>query len=71
MPGRRPVHFTDEQWAPVYGQANRWVLVGQRDGDPSTTCKSYEQLEHMQPRWGLNSEQPELKRHIMCCSMPE
>eukprot|EP00578_Thalassiosira_sp_NH16_P004973 CAMPEP_0181140928 /NCGR_PEP_ID=MMETSP1071-20121207/35558_1 /TAXON_ID=35127 /ORGANISM="Thalassiosira sp., Strain NH16" /LENGTH=436 /DNA_ID=CAMNT_0023227897 /DNA_START=182 /DNA_END=1492 /DNA_ORIENTATION=- len=73
MAGRKPVDFSvqGEQYAPVYGHANRWVLVGQKNGDPSTTCKSHEQLEMRPPVWGLNSDQSEKKLHIMCCTMPQ
>ncbi len=72
MPGRRPVDFSEEgeQYAPVYGHhENRWVMVGQKGGDPSTTCMSHEQLETMPPSWGKSNERPEIKQHIMCCSI--
>ncbi|KAL7551820.1 hypothetical protein ACHAWF_015014 [Thalassiosira exigua] len=71
MAGRRPVDFSSEgeQYAPVYG-ANRWTMVGQKNGDPSSTCQSHEQLEGRLPTWGLSLERPEIKQHIMCCTMP-
>lgn len=71
MAGRKPVDFTGqgEQWAPVYGKANRWIMVGTKDEDASSTCKSHEQLEGKQPSWGLVSERADVKLHIMCCTM--
>lgn len=70
MYGRKPVDFSGdgEQYAPVYGHANRWVMVGQKNGDPATTCMSHEQLERKEPVWGSTGENPEQKMHIMCCN---
>mmetsp|Transcript_11534 Transcript_11534/g.24592 ORF Transcript_11534/g.24592 Transcript_11534/m.24592 type:complete len:551 (+) Transcript_11534:238-1890(+) len=73
MAGRRPVDFSShgEQYAPVYGEANRWVMVGQKNGDPSTTCMSHEQLERRPPSWGVNGDMADMKKYIMCCSVPQ
>ena len=73
LSGRKQVDFTNEgeQYAPVFGHDNRWVMIGQKDGDPSTTCMSYEMIYKTleKPEWGLTSKRPELKSHIMCCTM--
>lgn len=72
MAGRHPVDFSSqgEQYAPIYGHANRWIMVGQKNGDASTTCMSHEQLEGRPPHWGLSGDRAEFKSHIMCCSVP-
>lgn len=73
LSGRKQVDFTNEgeHYAPVFGHDNRWVMIGQKDGDPSTTCMSYEMIYKTleKPEWGLTSKRPELKSHIMCCTM--
>lgn len=73
LAGRRPVDFSSqgEQYAPVYGNANRWIMVGRKNGDASTTCTSHEQLEMRPPSWGLSGDRAEMKLHIMCCSVPK
>mmetsp|Transcript_19779 Transcript_19779/g.34902 ORF Transcript_19779/g.34902 Transcript_19779/m.34902 type:complete len:441 (+) Transcript_19779:81-1403(+) len=73
LAGRRPVDFSSqgEQYAPVYGHANRWVMVGRKNGDVHTTCMSHEQLEMKPPSWGLNGDRAEVKSHIMCCTVPK
>ena len=70
MAGRRPVKFSGEQYAPAFGHKNRWVMVGQKDGDPASTCQSHEHLEGSEPEWGLTNERPEKKLHVMCCNTP-
>jgi hypothetical protein len=57
-----------EQWAPVYGQANHWVLIGKRGTDVSTTCQSHAQLTGEEPLWGLDYSNKEVKKYVMCCS---
>jgi len=61
--------FPHEQWAPTGLNANSWLLVGTMDdGDPSSTCQSYESLhDGAQPLWGLDGGSVELKEHVMCC----
>ena len=57
-----------EQWAPVFGQTNHWVQIGQKYGNSATTCMDNLGLEGGEPSWGLNKERSEMKNHIMCCS---
>jgi len=70
MGGRHMVEFKveDEQYAPVFGKGNNWVMIGQKDGDPRTKCKTYHQLERGDPDWGLTSDRADIKKHIMCCN---
>jgi len=58
----------DEQYAPVFGMGNNWVMIGQKEGDPSAKCKTYHQLERVDPDWGLTSDRADIKKHIMCCN---
>lgn len=53
--GEHPSDFNSqgEQWAPVYGRDNSWVLVGTKYGNVATTCYTHEQLEGGAPGWGL------------------
>ena len=57
-----------EQWAPVYGQTNHWVLIGKRGTNLSTTCLSHVQLSGEEPSWGLDGSNKEMKKYVMCCS---
>jgi hypothetical protein len=57
-----------EQWAPVYGQENHWVLITRKGNNLSTSCLTYTQLYDEMPSWGLDDSNKELKQHIMCCS---
>ena len=57
-----------EQWAPVFGRANHWVMIGRRGTNKSTTCLSHLQLEGEEPSWGLDGSNVEKKQHILCCS---
>lgn len=70
MGGRHAVEFKveEEQYAPVFGKGNNWVMIGEKDGDPSAKCKTYHQLERTNPAWGLTNERGDLKKHIMCCN---
>ena len=66
-------HTTDfntegEQWAPVYGESYRWVLIGQKYQNRATTCMDSLELEGVMPDWGMSEENAELKKYIMCCS---
>jgi len=71
MGGRHMVEFKveDEQYAPVFGKGNNWVMIGQKDGDIRTKCKTYHQLERSDPDWGLNNDRADIKKHIMCCNL--
>jgi len=65
-------HATDfntegEQWAPVYGESNRWVMIGQKYQNRATTCMTRE-LEGDPLDWGMSTKNAELKKHILCCS---
>lgn len=70
MGGRHMAEFKveNEQYAPLFGSGNNWVMIGQKDGDPSTKCKTYHQLEKKHPEWGLNSDRADIKKNIMCCN---
>ena len=46
-------------------------MVGQKHGNSATTCMTHEQLEGSPPVWGETGEWPEMKKHIMCCEIPE
>ena len=69
--GKHKVDFSKEgeQWAPVFGKDNHWIMIGQKDGDSTTTCKSHIQLEGRAPAWGLTSENSDKKLHIACCTL--
>jgi len=74
--GRQPLggHSADfnsqgVQYAPLSGDSNSWVMIGQKDGNAATTCMMHTQLEGGEPDWGLNDERKEIKNHILCCSM--
>ena len=58
-----------EQWAPVYGQSNHWVLIGKRGSNVSTTCLSHVQLTGEEPSWGLDGSSKEIKKYVLCCSL--
>ncbi len=57
-----------EQWSPVYGQENQWVLITKRGHNSATTCLIYQQLYDDMPDWGLDDSNSERKRHVMCCT---
>ncbi|KAL7551330.1 hypothetical protein ACHAWF_014522 [Thalassiosira exigua] len=57
-----------EQWAPVFGEGNRWVMIGQKYANAATSCMDNLQLEGEEPRWGASDERPELKKHVLCCT---
>ena len=60
--------WQDEQWAPLNSNVdNDWVLVGMLNKDPSSTCRTYMQLHHKEPTWGVDGSSTELKKHILCC----
>ena len=57
-----------EQWAPLYGQSNHWVMIGKKGTNMSTTCLTHVQLNGEKPEWGDDRSHKELKQHLMCCS---
>jgi len=66
-------HATDfntegEQWAPIYGETNNWVMIGQKYQNRATMCMNSEELEGVKPDWGMSKENADLKKYIMCCS---
>lgn len=75
--GRKSEFIVDgEQYAPVYGSGNNWVLIGEKEqqssGATSSTtnnkCKTTLQLDGTaNPSWGWSSERADMKKHIMCC----
>jgi len=70
MGGRHKLEFDvlGEQYAPIYGKANHWVMIGTTD-EGGNKCMTHRQLEGKSPEWGLNSERKEVKQHIMCCTV--
>lgn len=75
-PGKNPLggHASDfnlegEQWAPMFGEENSWVMIGRKYGNVATTCLTHKQLEGMPPDWGLTSDNAGAKLHVMCCSI--
>ena len=60
-----------EQWAPLYGQSNHWVMIGKKGKNTSTTCLTHVQLTGEKPSWGLDGSHKEMKLHLMCCSSLE
>jgi len=81
MGGRNALEFKveGEQYAPILGGDNHWVMVGNtnntvddgtEDKDSSTSkCMTHRQLEGKNPAWGLNGDRSEVKKHIMCCTV--
>jgi hypothetical protein len=63
--------FDGEQWAPTSAHSNSWILVGTSDGDPTSTCKTHEDLhDDRKPTWGEDGTFTHLKENIMCCMNP-
>ncbi|KAL7462817.1 hypothetical protein ACHAXS_003191 [Conticribra weissflogii] len=63
--------FGGEQWAPLYGEENTWILVGKLHDDPSSTCRTYYEMNgRREPSWGLDGTSTELKERILCCVDP-
>lgn len=50
-----------EQWAPIYGENNHWVMVGRKYDNSATTCMDNLALEGGEPYWGLGKERAEVK----------
>lgn len=60
--------YEGEQWAPVESSnPNEWVMVGMLNKTPSSTCRTYLQLHHKPPVWGVDGSKVDLKKHILCC----
>ena len=63
--------FDGEQWAPTSSHSNSWIMVGTTDGDPTSTCKTHEELHNnKKPSWGEDGTFSHLKENIMCCMKP-
>jgi hypothetical protein len=72
MGGYRRVEFEveGEQYAPILGGENHWVMIGNMEHDGETAkCMTHRQLEGKAPEWGLNEERKEVKKYIMCCTI--
>lgn len=60
--------FSGEQWAPTALNANSWMLIGELEGKPDSTCSPYEAYhEGAQPLWGLDGTRPDIAQHVLCC----
>lgn len=70
MGGRHELEFLveGEQYAPVLGGKNHWIMIG-GGSDSREKCKSHRQLEGSDPAWGLNGDRSEVKKHVMCCTV--
>ena len=43
-------------------------MVGQKDNDPQSTCKGYEQIyDGQSPPWTVDGSKSELKENVLCC----
>ena len=66
-----------EQYAPVMGGANHWVMIGNvnknnnsESKDKSTsTCMTHRQFHGKNPEWGFNGDRSEVKQYVMCCTV--
>ena len=69
--GRHKIDFNaeGELYSPVFGNENHWVMIGQKGENSATTCMSHYQLEGSNPSWGLTTDNAELKKYVMCCTM--
>lgn len=70
MGGRHEVELVvaGEQYAPVAGERNHWVLIGGGRG-AEKKCRTHRQLEGTAPVWGLTGDRAEVKEHVMCCTV--
>ena len=68
--GGHDVNFEEEgeQWAPIYGQQNHWVMIGNGGANLSSLCQSHVKLTGEEPLWGLDWSHKEMKKYVMCCS---
>uniref|UniRef100_A0A7S2L9C3 DUF7495 domain-containing protein n=2 Tax=Skeletonema marinoi TaxID=267567 RepID=A0A7S2L9C3_9STRA len=70
-PGTQPIdiggHVDDnkegQQWAPLFGQANHWVSIS---GEKA--CLAHLEVNGAEPSWGLDASNPDVKKHVLCCS---
>ena len=66
--------FDGVQWAPYAAtpigdeapEDNAWLMVGNVD-DGRLTCRTYPEINHHEPAWGLDGSSTQLKEHILCC----
>lgn len=67
--GGHKVDFVNEgeQWAPVYGQTNKWVMIGMKYQNIATMCMDSQQLEGGEPDWGAGESSASMQKFIMCC----
>ena len=55
-------------WAPDGEEQNGWIQVGRLGGQ---TCKTYKQLFHKDPSWGMSDISTfEVTGYVMCCLEP-
>ncbi|KAL7539055.1 hypothetical protein ACHAWF_006281 [Thalassiosira exigua] len=65
-------HVTDfntegEQWAPMYGTKDNWVMIGRKHERIAYTCMN--SVELPMPDWEHVADgEADMKRHILCCS---
>eukprot|EP00581_Thalassiosira_minuscula_P005828 CAMPEP_0183746012 /NCGR_PEP_ID=MMETSP0737-20130205/66532_1 /TAXON_ID=385413 /ORGANISM="Thalassiosira miniscula, Strain CCMP1093" /LENGTH=2336 /DNA_ID=CAMNT_0025981691 /DNA_START=12 /DNA_END=7019 /DNA_ORIENTATION=- len=45
------INTEGEQWAPVFGETNHWVMIGQKYQNRATTCMDSQELEGRMPDW--------------------
>ena len=69
-PGTQPIggHQIDlngegQQWAPLFGLENHWVSISSLH-----TCMSHWEVNGEEPSWGLDASNPDVKKHVLCCS---
>jgi hypothetical protein len=71
-----------EQYAPVMGGKNHWVMIGNVSSEINndgtmieskdknmSTCQTHRQFHGKNPDWGFNGDRRELKQYIMCCTV--
>lgn len=55
----------NEFWAPISEAQNSWIQVGWHEGE---TCKTYDQMFHEDPSWGITGiDSVEVTGYLMCC----
>jgi len=57
------------QWSPISNNNNGWVMVGEMSETQPSTCRTFLELYHHDPEWGIDGTQTELKKHILCCQV--
>ncbi|KAK1737323.1 hypothetical protein QTG54_012190 [Skeletonema marinoi] len=61
--GHVDVNKEGQQWAPLFGQANHWVSIS---GEKA--CLAHLEVNGAEPSWGLDASNPDVKKHVLCCS---